>query len=474
MLHSSLYNIGSSASHHSAVGRWVVGVFVLCAFSWSAVAQSGVVEQLILQGKLAQVSDSLSSAQMSEADRHYYSLWLQVEEGRPNGAMTWYNGLRNSDKRKFRNRLLATKASIVAYDLERADQLMGELEKVRLRDEESLRQREELKLQLDQAHRLLRNSQSVSVTDTVRGSKEEVLRILQERTAHLGQVGSTSYTSPSGDLRWQVREGGEEEAPAFIITHQLGDGSWDEANAQVVVVNGLSSGGKLSFPFLKSDGRTLYFSYSGANTFGRADLYVSRYNREEHTLLVPQQLPLPFNSTSGDWLYVIDEGQDLIWLLTDRGLPTGQAMGYGIVASSVRAMPDTVSADERASKALLASPVLVGRSVVQSPLLPNGDQPAKELPNVYFWLGNNPVQGIEDLPNENARRLFQHYLSLYQEQERDQAQLAELREGLRPFAPSQQVASQRNSILALERVVASREVQLKALRNEVLSACGVK
>lgn len=51
---------------------------------------------------------------------------------------------------------------------------------------------------------------------------------------------------------------------------------------------------------------------------------MSRYDREAGVLLVPTQMPMPFNSSADDFLYLVDEQEDEGWLLSSRGLVAGR------------------------------------------------------------------------------------------------------------------------------------------------------
>lgn len=433
-------------------------------------AQVAVLDQLISAGKLAVAEDSLRTLPLSDANRQFYSFRIDIERGRPEETLAWYKSLNRAGQRKFEHRILAAHAAIVALDLELASTIMDDLEKVRLRDEESIGQREQLGELLEKAKRMLRNSRSVSVVDTLRGTESEVLDYLRQRTTHLGDISSTAYTTPRGDIRWQVVPDNQSDtsSPSFAIIRQLGDGTWDEANAQIIPVNGLSPEGKLAFPYLMEDGSTLYFSYAGPETIGRADLYVSRYNRDDHTLLVPQQLPMPFNSTSDDHLYLPDESNDLVWLISDRGLEEGKVRLYGIKNSSIHIILDTITDSDRAKSALLLSPTLVPHQLPEPKKL-TGDQPSHEK-TPYFWIGNQAIRSENDLPIESAKALFRQLLAVVEAQKSDEEKLEELRANLHSQPSLQRDEALRQSILSLEKSISSRYQHLKALRNEVIQA----
>lgn len=261
------------------VGRWRLLVVGLLILLWhpAVLAQHKVVDSLILNGNLAQAVDSLGSSTLTENEKERYQMRIAIELGNPETALEWYGNLSKREQRTPENMALATRASLVAYHLDEAQPLLEQLEKNRTKKEHIIKEREELKELYQHLERLLRNSKKVAQADTITGQDDAILRLLQQETNHLGIVERDAYTSPSGDIKWKViRTSG---VPTFAIVKRLGDGLWDEANAQLVEIKGLEAGGQLSYPFLNEDGSTLYFSFKGKGAVGRADLYVSRYNR---------------------------------------------------------------------------------------------------------------------------------------------------------------------------------------------------
>jgi len=71
-------------------------------------------------------------------------------------------------------------------------------------------------------------------------------------------------------------------------------------------------------PYLMSDGVTIYFASDGHNSIGGYDLFVSSYNPVTDQYFNPEALPLPFNSTANDYLYIVDEQIGRGFLVSDR------------------------------------------------------------------------------------------------------------------------------------------------------------
>ena len=66
-----------------------------------------------------------------------------------------------------------------------------------------------------------------------------------------------------------------------------------------------------NYPFVLSDGATIYYSSKGNGSIGGYDLFVTRYNINSDTYLAPEQLGMPFNSPYNDYMMVFDEVKGL-------------------------------------------------------------------------------------------------------------------------------------------------------------------
>lgn len=91
-----------------------------------------------------------------------------------------------------------------------------------------------------------------------------------------------------------------------------------------------------NYPFLASDGITLYFSADGPSSMGGRDIFMTSFDSDKGIWLQPQNYGLPFNSPANDYLLVIDDLDSLGWLVTDRRQPEGKVCVYTFVPTSVR------------------------------------------------------------------------------------------------------------------------------------------
>lgn len=86
-----------------------------------------------------------------------------------------------------------------------------------------------------------------------------------------------------------------------------------------------------AYPFIMSDGLTIYFATKGHESIGGYDLYASRLNLNSNTYLTPNQMNMPFNSPFNDYMMVIDEEKGVGWFASDRYQPEGQVCVYTFI-----------------------------------------------------------------------------------------------------------------------------------------------
>lgn len=76
---------------------------------------------------------------------------------------------------------------------------------------------------------------------------------------------------------------------------------------------------------------TIYYASDGDGSMGGYDIFVTRYNTNTDTYLVPENVGMPFNSPYNDYMYVIDEYNNLGWFASDRYQPEDKVCIYVFV-----------------------------------------------------------------------------------------------------------------------------------------------
>lgn len=108
----------------------------------------------------------------------------------------------------------------------------------------------------------------------------------------------------------------------------------DEWSQPTPLPGSINKEANANYPFVSSDGTTLYFASDSKNSMGKYDIFVTRYNTGTDTYLTPENVGMPFNSPSNDFMYVIDEYNQLGWFATDRRQPEGKVCVYVFIPNS--------------------------------------------------------------------------------------------------------------------------------------------
>lgn len=123
------------------------------------------------------------------------------------------------------------------------------------------------------------------------------------------------------------------DSALYIFTCDRLDDTWSEA----VQAKGLENFGYDQIaPFVLSDGTTMYFAAKGEQSLGGYDIFLTRYNQDENKFLKPENIGMPFNSPANDYMYAIDEINNLGWFVSDRGQTEGKVCVYVFIPNETR------------------------------------------------------------------------------------------------------------------------------------------
>lgn len=108
---------------------------------------------------------------------------------------------------------------------------------------------------------------------------------------------------------------------------------WSEA----LPIDGIDSSYQyINYPYVMSDGVTLFFSAKGSKSIGGYDIFTTTFDSETGKFYEPQNFGLPFNSKSNDYFFAIDEFDNIGWLVSDRNQPDGKVCIYTFSPSTTR------------------------------------------------------------------------------------------------------------------------------------------
>lgn len=160
---------------------------------------------------------------------------------------------------------------------------------------------------------------------------------------YLSELGNKIYYSAPTQLGQ-----GASSRKSRIFTSDLLGGKWSKA----VQIKGLNEDEDEDYPFMLSDGVTLYYGARGEESLGGYDIFVTRYDADSKTFLKPENIGMPFNSPANDYLYAIDEINNLGWFVTDRSQPEGKVCIYIFIPNALRNTYDTEAYSEEELKGL--------------------------------------------------------------------------------------------------------------------------
>ena len=132
---------------------------------------------------------------------------------------------------------------------------------------------------------------------------------------------------------------------ARLYTRDIVGSQWGEPQP-VKSVNGKFK--DISFPFMSSDGQTLYFAgVSDEEGLGKRDIYMTKIEAGEGNFLNAENIGLPFNSPSDDFAYIVADADKLAWFASTRNQPEGKVCVYTFVPTDTRQNYDALSIDEK-------------------------------------------------------------------------------------------------------------------------------
>lgn len=110
-----------------------------------------------------------------------------------------------------------------------------------------------------------------------------------------------------------------------------------------------------SFPFVLTDGATIYYASTSKESLGGYDIFITRYNMNTETYLIPEQMGMPFNSIYNDYLLVIDESKGLGWFVSDRFQPENKVCIYLFIPDNTRSRIESDDIEIKRTRAMITS-----------------------------------------------------------------------------------------------------------------------
>lgn len=339
-------NLNNTDYRQTMYKKYLIGLFVLCC-TGNAMAQSlEQAKKLFQNGKFEQAKPAFQRLVKQAPSNASYNYWYGAccyETGEKKEAQPYLEksaARRVIDAYRYLGKLY--------YDLYRFDDAVENYEQHIEWLEKKKRPTETAEAELGlvkQAARMIKGVEDVAVIDSFVVNKSDFLKaykISKEAGAlyHDDAISGTAYQTEMGN---KVIYGNKENDKTQLYSRvRLLDG-WSEPEP----LSSLNEQGNVNYPFLMSDGVTLYYASDGEGSLGGYDIFVTRYDSEDGNYLRPDNIGMPFNSPANDYMYAIDDFNNIGWFASDRYQPKDTVCVYVFVPNASKEVYNYEQTDEQ-------------------------------------------------------------------------------------------------------------------------------
>ena len=233
------------------------------------------------------------------------------------------------------------------YQFDEAEELLNQNIKKRTRRRQTTTVEEEKLQTVKRMRSMINATERLTVVDSIVVNKKNFLdhiKLSEESgTLHTyaaffnrsDSSGCTVYRSELGNKIYFSQP--DENKTLRLYTSDLVGGKWTTPHE----LDELEGDTVQNYPFMMSDGVTLYYAAQGNESIGGYDIFVTRYDMDEKKFLYPENMGMPYNSPANDYMLAIDEFNNLGWFVSDRNQPEGKVCIYVFIPNDIRKVYDT-------------------------------------------------------------------------------------------------------------------------------------
>lgn len=325
--------------------KYIMGLLTLCCTGSIAAQSLEQAKQLFLKGEFEQAKPAFQRLVKQAPSNANYNYWYGAccyETGEKKEAQPYLEksaARRVIDAYRYLGKLY--------YDMYRFDDAVDNYEQHIEWLEKKKRPTEAAEAELEQvklAARMIKGVENVAVIDSFVVDKNEFLKaykLSKESGAlyHDPAIAGTAYVVEMDNKVIYGDKDAEGKMQLYSRIRLL-DG-WSEPEP----LTSLNEQGNVDYPFLMSDGITLYYASDGEGTLGGYDIFVTRYDSEDGSYLRPDNIGMPFNSPANDYMYAIDDFNHIGWFASDRYQPEGKVCIYVFVPNDSKEVYDYENTD---------------------------------------------------------------------------------------------------------------------------------
>ena len=235
-------------------------------------------------------------------------------------------------------------ALISDYDFEKAEELLEERIAILEKGKAPITEEEEILTLIKKNKAKLQATEQVVIIDSIVLPKSKILDVLkldkecgtllkynhffkktqeEDHLVYLNQLeNKVIYVEPNSKGKLRLKE-------SVLIGKEWTAG---------VALKGLEEeeNDNQNYPYMLSDGMTLYYASENGNSLGGYDIFMTRFDTDKQSYLSPENIGMPFNSPANDYLLIIDELNQLGWFLSDRNQHEDSVCLYTFIPSETR------------------------------------------------------------------------------------------------------------------------------------------
>ena len=375
------------------------------------------------------------------------------------------------------------------YQFDQAEELINDnIKRLKRRRQPTTTEEEQLQ-EVQKMRSMMRATERLTVIDSIVVDKKTFLNRIklseESGTLHtcaelFHQTDSdqcTAYVSELGNKTYFAQR--DESKKLRLYTSDLVGGEWSQTRK----ISELEGDEAQNYPFMMSDGVTLYYAAKGSESIGGYDIFVTRYDMDENKFLYPENLGMPYNSPANDYMLAIDEFNGLGWFASDRNQPEGKVCIYVFIPNDIRKVYDTniYPPEDLAPLALLTriadtwgdqGAVKEARQRLQA-VLTAPKEVAKKKDFEFVIDDQNTYTLLTDFQSKEARDRMAAWIKNRQTMQQNQQQLQALRDRYAASNDGQRqaLAPQIRQIEAqCEKDLAAMKAEEKAIRNQEIAS----
>ena len=457
--------------------RYTLAILAFCCAGGAFSQSLGQAKKWFTEGKFAEAKPVFKRLVKQSPASANYNFWYGACCYETGELMTSLPYLEKATKRKVINGYLYL--SKAYYDLYRFDEAIENLDEHIYWLEQKKRdtvQAEELMIKLRKGANMIRGVENVTVIDSFVVDKRNFLEAykLSPQSGRLVMAkdsACTAHTNEMGDKSFYSQRGADGNS-ALYASIKLID-KWSNPVLQKGLDENLQ---QLNYPFMDSDGSTLYFSAQGEDSMGGYDIFITRTDSEDNSFLKPDNLGLPFNSPANDYMFAIDDYSNLGWFASDRYQPKDSVCVYVFVPNEQKVVYDFDNTDPKKLQSL-ASLNSIALTQVNEETLKLGRQSLADVragkrlqtkkSDFNFIIDDRlTYTSLSDFTSAEARKKYQVLLQVKKDNESIYSELEDLRK-VYISADENQKSSMRPEMLDKEKRLQQLNEQLALLEIEV-------